>query len=122
MSDECHTKTCKKSTAQPVVSSSGTATGASVNLRFGDSTTGTHAAGPVLVDTVSVAGLTMSNQSLAAVNDTDNTAVDNGGAGIFGLGFPAGRYVNRGFLIHRLVSIGYRTQFRSSRSSEPEGK
>ena len=100
MSDQCQTRTCRKSTAQPYASSSGTATGASVDLKFGDSTTGTHAAGPVVMDTVAVAGISMTSQPLAAVNDTDNTAVDNGGAGIFGLGFPAGRYA---FLISVFV-------------------
>jgi hypothetical protein len=92
MSDACNTKTCRKSTSQPYESSSGTSTGASVDLRFGDSSTGTNAAGPVVLDTVSVAGLSMDEQPFAAVNDTNNSAVQNGGAGIFGLGFPAQRY------------------------------
>lgn len=91
MSDACQTRTCKKSTSQPYTSSSGTSTGASVKLQYGDSSTGTHASGPVVLDTVAVAGLSMDSQPFAAVNDTDNSAVQNGGAGIFGLGFPAQR-------------------------------
>ena len=62
-----------------------------MDLKYGDSTTGTHASGPVVMDTVAVAGLAMTNQLFAAVDDTDNSAVQNGGAGIFGLGFPAQR-------------------------------
>ena len=62
-----------------------------MNLKYGDSNTGTHAGGPVVLDTVGVAGLSMENQPFAAVNSTDNSAVQNGGAGIFGLGFPAQR-------------------------------
>lgn len=94
MSDACRTKTCKKSSSQPYISSSGNVTGASVKLKYGDSSTGTHAAGPVIQDTVAIAGLSMDYQPFAAVNDTDNTAVQNGGAGIFGLGFPAQRCGN----------------------------
>ncbi|GJE99878.1 acid protease [Phanerochaete sordida] len=93
MSDACKTKSCQKSTSAPYTSSSGQQTGASVNLQYGDSTTGTHASGPVLLDTVAVAGLSMDKQPLAAVNDTNNSAVQNGGAGIFGLGFPGQSFV-----------------------------
>ena len=94
MSDTCNTKACRKSTSQPYASASGSSTGASVALRYGDSNTGTHASGPVVLDTVGVAGLSLDNQPFAAVNDTDNSAVQNGGAGIFGLGFPAQRYAS----------------------------
>lgn len=90
-SDACETRTCRQSTSPPYNTTSAQSTGASVSLQYGDSTTGTHASGPVVMDTVAVAGLSMENQAFAAVNSTDNSAVQNGGAGIFGLGFPSQR-------------------------------
>ena len=93
MSTDCHTTQCQASAAQPYdVTKTFRPTGNSVTLRYGDSVTGTHASGPVGRDTVTLAALTMENQPLAAVNDTDNSAVSNGGAGILGLGFPGQRY------------------------------
>lgn len=62
-----------------------------MNLLFGDSVTGTHANGPVVLDTVSVAGLAMRGQPFAAIDDTDNSAVQDGSAGLFGMGFFAQR-------------------------------
>ena len=91
MSDACKTQVCRSSTAQPYKASSGNSTGADVSLQYGDSTSGTHAKGPVVLDTVAVAGLSLPNQPLGAINDTDNSAVQNGGAGIFGMGFPSQR-------------------------------
>ncbi|KAI0335768.1 acid protease [Cubamyces sp. BRFM 1775] len=94
MSTECHTTQCQASAAQPYdVTKTFRPTGNSVNLKYGDSVTGTHASGPVGRDTVTLAALTMENQPLAAVNDTDNSAVSNGGAGILGLGFPGQSFV-----------------------------
>ena len=92
MSDGCHSVQCTDSTADPYNSSSGQATGASVSLEYGDSVSGTHASGPVVWDNVAVAGLSLPSQVFAAVNDTNNSAVQNGGAGIFVLGFPSQRY------------------------------
>lgn len=92
MSTACRTKQCRQSTSAPYdVSKTFKSLGGSVDLRYGDSVTGTHASGPVGRDTVTLAGLTLEGQTLAAVNDTDNSAVGNGGAGILGLGFPAQR-------------------------------
>jgi hypothetical protein len=91
MSDACQTAACKASSAAAYKASSGQPTGASVNLQYGDSTSGSHAIGPVVMDTVAVAGLSLPNQPFGAINDTDNSAVQNGGAGIFGLGFPSQR-------------------------------
>lgn len=93
MSSQCTTKECKKSQSQSYPATSGKTTGASVDLRYGDSTTGTHASGPIMQDTVAVAGLSMASQVFAAANNTDSSAVQNGGAGIFGLGFPAQSFV-----------------------------
>lgn len=68
-------------------------TGATVNLTFGDSDTGTFASGPIVSDEVTLAGLSMQEQPFVAVNSTNNNAVLNGGAGIIGLGFPSQRFV-----------------------------
>ncbi|KAI0763576.1 acid protease [Trametes elegans] len=94
MSTSCKTRQCKQSTNQAYdVSKSFRASGNTVNLQYGDSTTGTHASGPVGRDTVTLAAIAMQNQTLAAVDDTNNSAVSNGGAGILGLGFPAQSFV-----------------------------
>lgn len=77
-------------------------------MRYGDSTTGTFASGPVAMSTVSIAGVAIDNQMFAAIDDTTNTGtgparafpqfrtdifcgivVEFGAAGIFGLGFPS---------------------------------
>ena len=96
ISNACQTDTCKLSSAQryAVTKSFQQSQIGSVNLLFGDSTTGTHASGPIAHDDVVLAGLTVPNQTFAAVNDTNNVAVSNGGAGILGLGFPAQRYTS----------------------------
>lgn len=71
-----------------------TANSPTVSLQFGDSTTGTHASGPVAVDTVTFAGLSLTNQTFIAVDDTDNTSVEDGAGGILGMGFPTARSVH----------------------------
>ena len=68
-------------------------TGQNVQLLYGDSRTGTHAAGPIGKDSVGVAGLSVADQYLAAIIDTNTTVLETGSAGIFGLGFPAIRHV-----------------------------
>ncbi|TBU29956.1 acid protease [Dichomitus squalens] len=93
MSSACKTTQCQRSTAQPYDQKTFKSLGNTVQLQYGDSTSGTHASGPVGTDTVTLAALTMQNQPLAAIDDTDNSAVSNGGAGILGLGFPAQSFV-----------------------------
>ena len=94
MSDACRTRECQRSSAKPYdITKSFKSSGGSVFLQYGDSVTGTHAGGPVGRDKVTLAALTLQDQTLAAVNDTDNTAVSNGGAGILGLGFPSQSFV-----------------------------
>ncbi|TFK93100.1 acid protease [Polyporus arcularius HHB13444] len=95
MSDACKTTQCQRSSAKPydVTKTFKPTKSASVQLQYGDSVSGTHASGPVGRDTVTLAALTLTDQTLAAVNDTDNSAVQNGGAGILGLGFPAQSFV-----------------------------
>ncbi|KAJ8514991.1 hypothetical protein ONZ45_g7520 [Pleurotus djamor] len=63
--------------------------GASVTMRYGDSKTGTYASGLIGKDTVTVAGIAMTDQHFAAIHNTTNPTVRFGAAGIFGLGFPS---------------------------------
>ncbi|KAI0816834.1 aspartic peptidase domain-containing protein [Trametes gibbosa] len=89
----CKTSACVQSNAPRYNTDSFHQSGGTVDLTFGDSVTGTHASGPVGRDTVTIAGLVMENQTLAAVSDTDNSAVSTGGAGILGLGFFSQSFV-----------------------------
>lgn len=43
------------------------------------------------MDSVKLAGISVQKQVFAAVNNTDNTSVQDGAAGILGLGFPSER-------------------------------
>ncbi|KAJ6564491.1 aspartic peptidase domain-containing protein [Mycena capillaripes] len=61
--------------------------GMDVDLLYGDSLTGTHASGLIGTDNVSFAGIAISNQFFAAINNTDTNVLDTGCSGIFGLGF-----------------------------------
>lgn len=69
-----------------------TQTGLTVQLLYGDSHTGTHAFGPIVKDTVGIAGLSVKDLFLAAIVDTNTTTYETGSAGILGLGFPAIRF------------------------------
>lgn len=48
-------------------------TGANVTMRYGDSSTGTFASGPLAMETAAIAGVAIDNQLFAAINDTTNT-------------------------------------------------
>ncbi|KAJ4490275.1 aspartic peptidase domain-containing protein [Lentinula aciculospora] len=88
--DACTTASCGKLTTPSYPMSSFNASGSSVTMNYGDSTTGTKASGPIGFDTTTLAGIAIEGQSFAAVISTTNTVVQDGAAGIFGLGFPAG--------------------------------
>ncbi|KAF8900525.1 hypothetical protein CPB85DRAFT_1475392 [Mucidula mucida] len=62
-------------------------------LYYGDSMTRTHALGEIGQDTVDLAGLVLQDQYIAAINDTNTSVLDTGGAGIFGLGFPVNSFI-----------------------------
>jgi hypothetical protein len=79
----------------PYPSASIVPAGGSVNLLYGDSSTGTHASGPIAQDITTVAGLALPQQPFAAISNTNNTSVMQGANGIFGIGFPSGRCVLR---------------------------
>lgn len=93
VSNACATTVCKNTNMPPYPSANIKPAGGTVNLLYGDSSTGTHASGPVAQDTTTVAGLAMPQQPFAAISDTNNTSVMQGANGIFGLGFPSGSEV-----------------------------
>lgn len=94
ISDTCSAGTCAQSKANKYSTSTFNSTGGGVVLRYGDSTTGTQARGPVGRDIATLAGISIPGQAFAAVNFTDNTIVSgvSGAAGIFGLAFPSERF------------------------------
>ncbi|KAJ7680759.1 aspartic peptidase domain-containing protein [Mycena polygramma] len=89
ISSDCVADACAKSSTMRVPAATLRKTGANVTMRYGDSSTGTFASGPIAMDTVSIAGVAIDNQLFAAIDDTTNTVVQFGAAGIFGLGFPS---------------------------------
>jgi hypothetical protein len=93
VSDACNTTVCQKTNMPPYPLADIKPTGGVVSLVYGDSSTGTLASGPVAQDVGAIAGLSMDQQAFAAISDTNSTAVVQGTNGIFGLGFPSGRYV-----------------------------
>jgi phytepsin len=86
VSDIC--KNCNASKVPLYPQSSFQASGLNIDLRYGDSRTGTHASGSIGKDSVSIAGLALDDQFLASINDTDTAVTESGSAGILGLGFP----------------------------------
>ncbi|KAJ6594383.1 aspartic peptidase domain-containing protein [Mycena capillaripes] len=88
ISSNCVANACAKSRTTRVPAASLLTTGGNVTMRYGDSTSGTFASGPIAMETVSIAGVAIDNQLFAAIDDTTNTVVEFGAAGIFGLGFP----------------------------------
>ncbi|KAF8476662.1 aspartic peptidase domain-containing protein [Russula ochroleuca] len=93
VSDACNSTVCENTNMPPYPSADIKPAGGSVTLLYGDSSTGTHASGPVAQDVAAIAGLSMSQQPFAAISDTNSTAVMHGSNGIFGLGFPSGSQV-----------------------------
>ncbi|KAF9049443.1 aspartic peptidase domain-containing protein [Rhodocollybia butyracea] len=89
-SSACTATTCGTISSPSYQLSSFNASGSSVTMNYGDSTTGTHASGPIGFDTATLAGIAIPVHPFTAVNSTTNTVIQDGAAGIFGLGFPAG--------------------------------
>ncbi|OBZ78046.1 Cathepsin E [Grifola frondosa] len=88
-------------------------TGQDVRLMYGDSRTGTHASGPIGMDTVGIAGLAAADQCFAAIVDTNTTVLDTGSAGILGLGFAGISVIWRQLLSAQLNQSVAQTQKRS---------
>ncbi|KAJ6515323.1 aspartic peptidase domain-containing protein [Mycena sanguinolenta] len=102
ISSDCTTNACTKAGQTPHVPTKGlTSIGPTVTMRYGDSTTGTYATGPLSMTTASIAGVAIENQLFAAINDTTNTVVEFGAAGIFGLGFPSESQIQAAAVQHQ---------------------
>ncbi|KAJ7761103.1 aspartic peptidase domain-containing protein [Mycena metata] len=86
-------------------------TGGNVTMRYGDSKTGTYASGPLAMETASIAGVAIDNQLFAAINDTTNTVVQFGAAGIFGLGFPSESQIQGAAVINQFGKTGTTDHF-----------
>ena len=67
--------------------------GLSVSIAYGDSSSGTFAAGLAGTDGVDLAGITLKDQTFAAMNRTNTSLTAFGATGILGLGYPANRFV-----------------------------
>lgn len=89
----CNSSTCQSAKATPYSPSSFQPIQSNANMKlvYGDSTTGTYASGLVGTDNVQLAGIGLEGQIFLAVNDTNNVSVENGAAGVLGLGFPTER-------------------------------
>ncbi|KAJ8454508.1 hypothetical protein ONZ45_g19278 [Pleurotus djamor] len=89
VTDTCKSDVCEAGASTTLPSASLKPIGANVTMRYGDSKTGTYASGLIGKDTVTVAGIAMTDQHFAAIENTTNPTVRFGAAGIFGLGFPS---------------------------------
>lgn len=78
--------------------------GIDVSLKYGDSSTRTHAIGPIGTSSMGVAKLKMDGQYFAAIDDTNTTIAATGSAGIFGLGFPIASVVFADVFKQRFVT------------------
>ncbi|KAK2459962.1 hypothetical protein APHAL10511_007968 [Amanita phalloides] len=96
-SDACSTG-CGKSAKY--MQSTFNSTGQGVELLYGDSSSGTYASGLIGSDTASVAGLSLPQQYLAAINNTNTSISETGSSGIFGLGFPMNSLIFKQVLMH----------------------
>ncbi|KAF8508254.1 acid protease, partial [Hysterangium stoloniferum] len=90
VTDTCTTESCGSSISRvsKISASSLRDTGIAIELDYGDSAHPTSAIGTIGTTTVSVAGLSLDNQSVAAVVKTDTGLSSQGISGIFGIGFP----------------------------------
>lgn len=93
-SDNCHENACANS-AMPRYSKSQSpfaATDLHVEMKYGDSHSGTYASGTIGFDSVALLdGLSLPHQPLGLIDDTTNLLVQHNASGIVGFGFPAGR-------------------------------
>ncbi|KIL64999.1 hypothetical protein M378DRAFT_77450 [Amanita muscaria Koide BX008] len=83
--------------------------GLSAHLYYGDASSGTYAFGEIGYDTTTLAGLTLPNQYLAAINNTNTSILDTGSSGIFGLGFPINSAIFDALLNASQSSLSRRT-------------
>ncbi|KAF9031800.1 acid protease [Hymenopellis radicata] len=105
ITDTCRGGTCAAATAARYASSTLNLTGSTVTMSYGDSTTGTSASGPIAFETATLAGISILDQTFAAVTTTTNPTVKYGAAGIFGLGFPSGSKVQEALVVNKFGPI-----------------
>lgn len=93
-SDICHENACANSNvARYSKSQSSLTTDLYIDMKYGDSHSGTYASGTIGFDMVALHdGLNLARQPLGLIDDTTNLLVQYNASGIIGLGFPAGRY------------------------------
>ncbi|KAJ7497746.1 aspartic peptidase domain-containing protein [Mycena latifolia] len=114
ISSNCVADACAKAKTNKIPAASLQTIGANVTMRYGDSSTGTFASGPIAMDTVSIAGVAIDNQLFAAIDDTTNAVVQFGAAGIFGLGFPSGSQIQGAAVINQFGTTGTTDHFVAS--------
>ncbi|KAJ6586051.1 aspartic peptidase domain-containing protein [Mycena capillaripes] len=115
ITSDCVANACANSqNTAHVPAGSLTKTGDQVTMRYGDSTTGTFASGPVAMDTVSIAGVAIENQLFGAINDTTSPVVQFGTAGILGLGFPTESQIMSTAVISQFGNTGSTDHFVAS--------
>ncbi|KAF5315415.1 hypothetical protein D9619_007345 [Psilocybe cf. subviscida] len=91
-SDICHENACANSNvARYSKSQSSLTTDLYIDMKYGDSHSGTYASGTIGFDMVALHdGLNLARQPLGLIDDTTNLLVQYNASGIIGLGFPAG--------------------------------
>ncbi|KAJ7121273.1 aspartic peptidase domain-containing protein [Mycena crocata] len=115
ISSDCVANACLKAKGTTKIPAAGLQlTGANVTMRYGDSSTGTFASGPIAMDTVAIAGVAIRNQMFAAIDDTTNSVVQFGAAGIFGLGFPTESQIQGAAVINQFGKSGTTDHFVAS--------
>ncbi|KAG8705493.1 Type I transmembrane sorting receptor [Ceratobasidium sp. 394] len=87
----------------PSQSSTSEQTGESAQLTYGD---GSSASGPVYLDTVSIAGVSVTGQKFAAVTSESNSLASNEADGIVGLGFPGISATHSSSFVENAISQG----------------
>ena len=91
LSDECHSNSCKNSAVNRYPNASLSSANVNVDMTYGDSVIGSYASGAIGRETVTVAGIAMTDQTFALIEDTTNNVVQFNVTGILGLSFPSGR-------------------------------
>ncbi|KIY73968.1 acid protease [Cylindrobasidium torrendii FP15055 ss-10] len=104
ITDTCTADACDGAKSARFDSSSLNASGSTVTMKYGDSTSGTSASGPIAFDTATIAGISIENQAFAAITQTTNPTVKYA-AGIFGLGFHTGSKVQEALVTDRFGAL-----------------
>lgn len=104
ITDTCTADACDGAKSARFDSSSLNDSGSTVTMKYGDSTSGTSASGPIAFDTATIAGISIENQAFAAITKTTNPTVKYA-AGIFGLGFHTGSKVQEALVTDKYGAL-----------------